>query len=339
MCCSFLFLLTLAPQLGAQGAPQQPPTVVEPAQPPPPPSPSQPPPPGSVQIPPPQAAPQPPSVQTQTAPPPQTPAPRPQPQSPTVDLRDTGGDAYSIEPVFWFTRSAPNLQLGRQAKMTTTDSTTGAITPGQAIPGNLQFPGTSPYGLGAILTFPTTHENSIEISGFRIDGKGSTTETQDLILFGNNFSEGDLLTTSFRVQNLKLSWNYLSYPYPSKSAKFRLKTLWEVQYVGISTVVNAPYDTNSIPTVGNKDVIFPTLGLGIEYHPSKSIRLEAKGSGFALLHRADIWDIQGSIVVKMGPIEGFVGGKGYHFKTSPQDDQYFTQTLWGPYVGVRYIFR
>ncbi len=43
-------------------------------------------------------------------------------------------------------------------------------------------------------------------------------------------------------------------------------------------------------------------------------------------------------VVKVGPIEAFVGGKGYHFKTSPNQDQYFTDTLWGPSVGVQLDF-
>jgi hypothetical protein len=314
MLCSCLLLLALAPQLGAQAAAQQPPppepaTQQAPAQPP--------------------AAPQ---------PAPQPPA-RPQSQAPTVDLRDTGGDEYSIAPVFWLTKEPPDLQLGRASKQSTVDTTTGAVTPGQTTPGNLNFPGSSPYALGVVLTFPTTHENSLEVSGFRIDGKGTTTEAQDLILFGNGFNQGDLLTTSYRVQNFKLSWNYLTYPYPSRGAKFRLKTLWEVQYVGISTVINAPNDINAIPTAGDKSIIFPTLGLGVEYHPAKSVRLEAKASGFGFPHRSDIWDIQGSVVVKMGPIEAFAGGKGYHFKTSPQKDQYFTETLWGPFIGVRWIFR
>jgi hypothetical protein len=318
--CSCLLFLTLQSRLGAQGPPQQP-------------APEAPAPPSSSQP----AAPQAPA---QTSPAPQqTPTARPPSQAPSIELRDTGGDGYSIEPVFWLPKEAPILQLGRTAKASTTDTTTGAITPGQTVPGNLNFPGSSPYALGAVVTIPTGHENSIEISAFRLDGKGSTTETQNLILFGDDFTQGDLLVTTYRIQNFKLSWNYLSFPYPSKGAKFRLKTLYEVQYLGISTVVNAPNDVNAIPTTGNKDIIFPTLGLGVEYHPSKYVRLEAKASGFGWPRRADIWDIEGSAVVRVGPIEAFVGGKGYHFKTSPNQDQYFSDTLWGPSVGVRWIFR
>ena len=268
-----------------------------------------------------------------TAPPPSSPKP------PAINLHDTGGDAYSIEPLIWLTKEPPNLLLGLASKQSIVDPTTGIVTPGQSVPGNLQFPGQSPYALGAVITIPTTHENSIQLSGFRLDGHGDTTETQNLILFGNAFTNGDLLLTTYRVQNLKLSWNYLTYPYPSRGAKLRIKTLWEVQYTGISTVVNAPNDINAIPTAGVKDIIYPTFGLGVEYHPAKAVRLEAKASGFGFPHHADLWDIEGSVVVRVGPFEALGGGKGYHFKTSPDKDQYFAQTLWGPYVGLRWIWR
>jgi hypothetical protein len=256
-----------------------------------------------------------------------------------VDVRDTGGDGWSVEPMLWFTHRPPVLQLGREATKTTTDPVTGEITQGQTEPGNLNFTGQGSYAEGFVVTVPTLHENSLQLSGFRLDGKGTQTESENLILFGNNYAQGDFLITTYRVQSLKLSWNYLSYPYPSRGAKFRVKTLWEVQFAGVSTVINAPNDTATIPTAGNKDVIFPTFGLGLEYHPSKSLRLEMKGSGFGLPHRADIWDVEASAVLKLGSFEAFAGGKGYHFKTSPQANQYFTDTLWGPYVGVRWIFR
>jgi hypothetical protein len=311
LCCCLLSL-TLAPRLGAQGGAQQP-----------------------------AASPSAQSTPQQTAEQPQASSPQnpPQPTAPGVDVRDTGGDGWSIEPMLWLTHREPVLLLGREATRTTVDQATGLASGGQTEPGNLNFPGRAPYAEGFVLTVPTLHENSLELSAFRLDGSGTQTESENLILFGNNYAQGDLLITTYRVQSVKLSWNYLTYPYPSRGAKFRVKTLWEVQYAGVRTVINAPNDAATIPTSGNKDVIFPTFGLGLEYHPSKTLRLELKGSGFALYHRADIWDLEASAVLKLGAFEAFAGGKAYHFKTSPQANQYFTETLLGPYVGVRWIFR
>lgn len=275
---------------------------------------------------------QPPQQQQSTQQPQTTPPPKPSQQQPASTQqpapshdRDTGGDALSIEPIYWLNQGQPKLLRGKK------DTTN--------VPGNLDFPGKSKAAIGGVITIPTTHENSLQLSYFQAKGSGDTTATQDVNFFGQGFTQGDLLATQYRVQNFKLSWNYLSYPYPSNGAKFRLKTLWEVQYTSVKSSIDAPLDASASTASGTKSIIYPTLGLGIELHPSRHLRLEAKASGFGFPHKANSWDAEGSAVLRVGKLEVFIGGKGFHFKTSPQADQYLSGTLWGPYAGLRWVFR
>lgn len=288
----------------AQEAPQQPPPaqLPPPAQPPPPQTPATPPSPK-------------PTVERQPSPPP----------AQASQERDTSGDELSIEPLYWLNHAQPILRKGRSSLIT--------------LPGNLNFPGRSKYTLGGLLTIPTGRENSLQLSYFRTLGRGDTILTQDSNLFSNTFYQADRLNTKYTLQNFKFSWNYLTYPYPSNGAKFRIKTLWEVQYVTVRSSIDAPLDPNTSTTQGTKSIILPTFGLGLEYHPAKHFFLELKASGFGFPRRADIWDAEGSAVIRAGRIKILVGGKGYHFKTSPNADQYFTQTLWGPYAGLRLVWK
>ena len=88
-----------------------------------------------------------------------------------------------------------------------------------------------------------------------------------------------------------------------------------------------------------KSVILPTLGLGVEYHPATRFRLEAKASGFGIIHHGVIWDAEGAAVLRIGKIEAMAGARILHYKTSPKSEEYFSQTLGGPYVGLRWVFR
>lgn len=263
---------------------------------------------------------------TPPAPKPTVEMPPPPPPKPAKSAeRDTGGDVVSIEPFYWLNHAQPSLHKGKGSFYT--------------LPGNLDFPGRSKYTLGGVLTIPTRNENSLQFSYFRTQGAGDTKLAQDANFFGNPFNQADFLATKYTLENMKLSWNYLTYPFPSNGAKFRLKTLWEVQYVTIRSTLDAPLDVNTTLTDGAKKLILPAFGLGIEYHPARHVRFEAKASGFGLPHRSAIWDAEGSAVVRAGRIELLVGGKAFHYKTSPKANQFFTQTLWGPYVGVRLIWK
>jgi len=281
------------------------------------------------QTPPPQQQQQPPTsvpgTPTQPKPTVQLPPPVPK-QTPTPPQeRDTGGDAFSVMAGYWQTTAAPSMYGGA-------GNTTG-------LPGDIRFNGDRKYALVAVGTIPTGHENSLEFTYFRNQGAGSQILAVNSNYFGNNFFAGDQLFTGYTVQSAKVSWNYLTWPYPSNGAKFRVKTLWEVQYVNISASFNAPADLDTTPGTGSKNVILPALGMGVEYHPNRRVRLELKGSGFGIPHHADLWDAQASVVLRFSQLEFFLSYKAYHYKTSPQADQYFSQTLLGPMIGIRYMFK
>ena len=302
LCYCFIFAVQISPAIAQDASQQQPP-------------PQQPPPP--VQPPPVSPTPPPAKPQVETQPTPPKPAPSTE--------RDTGGDAFSIEPLFWLTRNSPSLEKGHGSTV--------------ARPGNIDSLGKSKYGDGVLITVPTTRENSLQFSYNRFIGRGNSTASKDVNFFGNDYPTGDILSTSYKLENYKVSWNYLTYPYPSSGAKLRIKTLWEVQYTTLKTTIDAPQDTTAATTQGTKKLIYPTLGLGLEYHAGRHVRLELKGSGFGLPHRSVIWDAEASAVFRAGRIEALVGGKAFHFKTSPKADQFFVETLWGPYVGIRYMFK
>jgi len=244
---------------------------------------------------------------------------------PDLHEHDTGGDGFSIEPIYWLTHAAPTIRQGHA---------------NQALdPGDLVFPDRSKFGPGIEVTVPTTHEDSLDFTMFVVKGQGNSVLGETEAFFGNLYAVGDTLATNYTTTSVKLSWNYLTFPYPSNGAKFRFKTLYEVQYVKIGSSYDAPQDVNAGPVYGLKSMVRPTFGAGIEYHPLRRVRFEAKASGFAIPHHGDIWGGEASLVVRGWHFEAMVGARIFHFKTSPQEDQYFTQTLWGPYGGIRFLWR
>lgn len=194
--------------------------------------------------------------------------------------------------------------------------------------------------LGGTIAFPAGKFNRLEVSYFQARGSGAALAPRDLTFFGTTFLQGDFMGTEFRVRNAKVTWNYLTWPDPPEESKFRLKTLWEVQYVSVQSVLDEPFNFNpSFSTaVNTKNIIFPTFGLGGEFVPSKHFYLDLRGSGFALPHKSVIVDAEASAVIKLGWLEIVPGYKWYHFKTSPQSDQYVLGTLRGPYGALRFVF-
>ena len=194
--------------------------------------------------------------------------------------------------------------------------------------------------------------NSIQVSYWEARAAGDTTPSVDTYLWGNLYPNGTLLSTSYRLQNFKISFNYLTWPYPVESRRFRLKTLWQVQYVGVRTAFDNPtlplFDANGNPlldsqgnplsyaTEGSKWYVTPTLGFGTEYWKSKRLRFETNTSGFAIPHHSTTIDGDASINYRLGHWEFKVGAKGFHFKTSPTSDFYMRGWLYSGLVGIRW---
>ena len=260
-------------------------------------------------------------------PPPVIATPKP-PQEPPV-LEDGG---FSIEPFYWFSKQQPALFGGKKA-----------LTSFQ----NLDYPGNSNRPLGGEIGIPTGHSNTLRLSYFRVQGHADSTAAKDVNLFGEGFSAGDILSSNYRVQSAKVSWDYLSYTWRPSVGHIHLKTLYELQYVNIGTNIWAPFkqpvsdangNVDTFTTKGSRTLFYPTFGMELESMIGKHFRWEIKGSGFGLPHKGNIWDAQGTIAVRFGAVEVLAGEKAFHFKTSPQAEQYFVQTLQGAYVGIRYYW-
>ena len=214
----------------------------------------------------------------------------------------------------------------------------GALSPNPPAQ-SLVFPTKPSQANGIIATVRAKGESRVEISYFDVKDSGTSIASRNLSIFGSNIVAGDVLALDYHLRNLKVSWNYLTYPVPHLDSKFRFKTFWEFHYTQIRPVIAFPLKADP-PVTAQQRIFYPAGGIGFEYIPSpKHFRIEARGSAFGLPNRAVIWDGEGSMVGRFGPIEIFAGEKAYHFRTSPGKDIYMEGTLWGPYGGLRWVFR
>lgn len=258
-------------------------------------------------------------VVTQSSPPP----------SESYVIEDGG---YSLEPIYWLNRQQPNLAGGAAATAY----------------GDLGFGGLSKFAYGGVASMPAGTQNSLRFTYFRVQGNSNTILTQDATIFSEAYNTGDYLNYGYRLQSLKLSWDYLGYTWHRGESKIRLKTLYELQYDTISVSGYAPFkavttdsstgNTDYNTANGSLNLIWPTFGMELEQKFANHFRWEAKASGFGLPHHAAIGDLEGSIAARVGQVEVFVGEKAYYFKTSPKGAEYISDTMSGAYVGVRYYW-
>jgi hypothetical protein len=179
----------------------------------------------------------------------------------------------------------------------------------------------------------------VEVSYFDVKDSGNTLAPRDLSIFGAPIAAGDYLAMDYRLRDFKLSWNYLTYPVPPLDSKLRFKTLWEFQYVQMRPLIAFPI-SGGPPVTASERILYPTLGAGLDYVPSpKHFRVDMRFSGFGLPGHAVLWDGEGSLVARIRRVEIFAGEKAFHFRTSPGKDIFMQGTLWGPYGGLRWVFK
>jgi len=200
---------------------------------------------------------------------------------------------------------------------------------------------TASRATGAVITFPTKGFNRLELGYWQTYASGSTPAPEPLNLFGANLKKGDLIATNYKIRNIRLTWNYLTYPVPAFDAKLRIKTFWEAQYTHVVPYSSFPESSDPTATVGNKQsVIWPGAGIGFEYVPSKRFRMEGHLSGMAFPGRSRYADAEVTLVGTIGHVEIFGGGKAFHFRTSPKvPDSYIEATILGPMAGIRWVFK
>jgi hypothetical protein len=266
--------------------------------------------------------------------------PEPPPPPPKVpDVRRPGESGFFIGLSAWMPTEQPIFDRG-SASTFTGDS-------------RLTMQGKPKYAENVELGIAAGLHNSIRFSFNSMNASGDFTTPAALVAWSQAYAAGTYVSTNYKFVNAKLSYEYLTFPYPVGSKKFRLKTLWQVQYTSISSTFDAPqnyYDSNGNliidPTTGNpislvgsgtRAIISPTFGLGGHYYSSRHVRFEVNGSGFAVPHHWTIWDTDATVNFRfLGHVELRVGAKAYHFKTSPLAAFYLRGTMASAFVGVRW---
>jgi hypothetical protein len=167
-----------------------------------------------------------------------------------------------------------------------------------------QLAGKSKGAPGAEIGIAAGLHNSIRISYFNSKLSGTTTAPNDLVIFSQGYLKGDQLTTNAKLSDYKISYEYLTWPYPVGGRHFRLKTLWQVQYITLKTIFDAPIKSSTpdssgaytdYSTIGSKSYITPAFGLGFHEYATRNFRLEANLSGFWLPHRFNLVDSDATV--------------------------------------------
>jgi len=260
-----------------------------------------------------------------TAPPPiqnQAPAPRPAvvPQGPEDIDRMLSVSAYD-----WLPSGGPRLRGG----------TFSPTNPSH----DLKLPQKPSRAYGAMLTFPAKGSTRVEISYESLYDRGNALAPRDVGLFGATIAKGEPLDMYYDLSHLKVSWNYLTYPNPPQDAKFRFKTLWEFHYMKVKPTVVLTATAPDLPVTEKLSIYIPAVGAGIEYVPSRHFRMEIRASGMGWPKRSALGDGEATAVVRVRSLEIFAGGKGLYFRTSPKKETYVQGVLWGPFGGVRWVFK
>lgn len=294
-----------------------------------------------AQQPPAQPPPAQPSPQTQTPPPQQTQeTPQVETQRPVrlppappkvIDVRMPGEAGWFLGLTGWEPIGHPYVDKGHAATFIS--------------PSKLQLAGTSKGAPGAEFGVAVGLHNSLRISYFQSKLSGNIPAPTDLVIFSQPYTKGAILSTNAKLRDVKISYEYLTSPYPVEARRFRLKTLWQVQYVTMSSIFDAPVlsgtpDVNgnytSYSTKGSKSFVSPSLGLGFHEYVSRNFRLEANVSGFAWLHSFQLVDADAVMAYRVSHFEVRAGGKFFHYRTSPKQDFFYRGTAGGVFIGVRW---
>jgi hypothetical protein len=241
---------------------------------------------------------------------------------------------YQFEVDYWFAHGQPTLRGGESFNVSD-----GSV---------LEYPGKAKNAFAAQIVIPLPSRSDIRVSGFSLHGNGTTTLTSNNTYFSTPFVAGDYLSPSYTLQNIRISYEYLSLPWPPETKKWRLYTLYEIQYTNMKTVIDAPFKANvdangnavTTTATGSHYIVYPTFGLKLEYPVTPAVRLEIEGSAFGWPQHAGQWNADATAAFHFhNNFELRVGGKAFYMKTSPKSEEYFSELVYGVCVGLRYSMK
>jgi hypothetical protein len=263
--------------------------------------------------------------------------PPPPPKLP--DVRQQGETGWWAGINAWVPTQRPVFDKGHGAAFTE--------------PSHVELQGKPKYAPGAELGLAVGLHNTLRFTYFETKASGNIESIPTTLhLWSQTYEPGTYLATSYKLQNGKISFDYLTWPFPVESRRFRLKTLWQIQYTSIRTVFDAPkkpifdefgnliLDASGNPIsyagIGSRWFVSPEFGLGAAYYSGRHVRWEANASGWTFPHRNTVWDADTSLNFKYGHVELRVGAKAFHFKTTTQAEHFSKGTIGSAFVGVRW---
>ena len=258
------------------------------------------------------------------------------------DVRLPGEYGFFIGFNAWLPQQQPTFDKGRNA--------------GYIVNSRIVMQGTPKFADGGEFGLALGLHNMLRFSYFQSRASGDFTTPVDTVVFNNQiYGAGTLVSTDYLIQNVKLSFDYLTWPYPVESRRFRLKTLWQIQYTSARAGFDAPLlplvDANGNPLIdaaGNpisyaasatKWFILPTFGLSATEYLTPHIRFEASADGFSIPHHSTLYEGESTINLRVSHFEVRGGGKLFHFSTSANSDFYMKGTLASVFFGVRWYSR
>jgi len=262
----------------------------------------------------------------------------PPPPVKVPDVRRPGESGFWAGVEAWFPRQQPIFNTGNSAN--------------QAYPGLVTLQGIPQSAERLEVGAAVGLHNTLKFNFLYTRAAGDFTTPVSIETLGQVYNSGTYVSTNYRMESYRLSYEYLTWPYPVGSRKIRLKTLWQLQYTQINPQFDSPlgyFDSNGnivLDTNGNpvnlsasrwKHIFSPQLGLAASYYPSRHFRVEVEGSGFGWPHHYSIWDADASLNYRVtSHFEVRAGERGFGFKTSTTSD-YFVKVAWSAfYFGVRW---
>ena len=263
--------------------------------------------------------------------------PPPPPRLP--DVRQPGETGWWIGLSGWFPTQKPTFNKGRGASFTDASL--------------VDLQGKPKYAPEAELGLAVGLHNTLRFQYFEAKATGNINSIpQQLHLWEQTYESGTYLATTYKMQHGKMSFDYLTWPFPVESRRFRFKTLWQVQYTAIRAQFDAPKkpiadeagnplvdaagNLISYAGVGTRWFVSPEFGVGAAYYSGRHLRWEANASGWTWPKRNTVWDADTSINFKYGHVELRVGAQAFHFKTSTQAEYYGKGTMGSVFAGVRW---
>jgi hypothetical protein len=258
------------------------------------------------------------------------------------DVRLPGEYGFYIGVFTWSPKEHPVFNAGRNS--------------GNVYPSYVTMLGDPKYGKAAEFGIAVGLHNSLSFSYMETRAAGDyTTPAIVEVANGQAYAAGTLVSTDHNIQDFKLSFSYLTWPYPVESRKFRLHTLYQIQYVSAKAGFDAPLlplvDANGnliLDSSGNpisyqaaetKWFILPTFGVNATEYITRNIRAEFTADGFGIPHHSLLYEGEASINFRLSHFELRGGGKFFHFKTSTDQDFYMKGSLASVFVGVRWYSR